>query len=204
MRVPRHEPGPPETLTNTDYANLLRVSDRRTIAGKRDYALLGDCGLRSAARQRPPPPPLRARQGRPGARGPGPRGRPARTGVLDHGPSARPRYRAARRAAAVRPPRPPRRPGPSPPLRWRCAPARAPPLPCRRRARPARAPPRAPRLLGHPPARGRRPRPRSLRPARAVDLRTTARYAAPRPERVDEIADVLDRRHQAARRGWGA
>jgi hypothetical protein len=38
-----------------------------------------------------------------------------------------------------------------------------------------------------------------------VDLRTTVRYAAPRPERVDEIAEVLDRRHQAARRaGWGA
>ena len=38
-----------------------------------------------------------------------------------------------------------------------------------------------------------------------VDLRTTARYAAPRPERVDDVADVLDRRHQAARRGgWGA
>jgi integrase len=37
-----------------------------------------------------------------------------------------------------------------------------------------------------------------------VDLRTTARYAAPRPERVDEIAEVLDRRHQAAwRAGWG-
>ena len=33
-----------------------------------------------------------------------------------------------------------------------------------------------------------------------VDLRTTARYAAPRAERVDVIADVLDRRHQAARR----
>ena len=51
VRVPRHEPGPPETLTDTDYANLLRVPDRRTIAGKRDYALLrvlGDCGLRSA------------------------------------------------------------------------------------------------------------------------------------------------------------
>jgi integrase len=49
--VPRHEPGPPETLTDSDYANLLRVPDRRTIAGKRDYALLrvlGDCGLRSA------------------------------------------------------------------------------------------------------------------------------------------------------------
>jgi integrase len=33
-----------------------------------------------------------------------------------------------------------------------------------------------------------------------VDLRTTARYAAPRAENVDSIADVLDRRHQAARR----
>jgi len=32
-----------------------------------------------------------------------------------------------------------------------------------------------------------------------VDLRTTARYAASRPEQIDEIADVLDRRHQAAR-----
>jgi integrase len=51
VRVPRHEPGPPETLTDIDYANLLRVADRRTLAGKRDYALLrvlGDCGLRSA------------------------------------------------------------------------------------------------------------------------------------------------------------
>ena len=51
VRVPRHEPGPPETLTDTDYANLLRVPDRRTTAGKRDYTLLrvlGDCGLRSA------------------------------------------------------------------------------------------------------------------------------------------------------------
>ncbi len=54
VRVPRHEPGPPETLTDTDYANLLRVPDRRTLAGKRDYALLrvlGDCGLRSAERR---------------------------------------------------------------------------------------------------------------------------------------------------------
>jgi integrase/recombinase XerD len=36
-----------------------------------------------------------------------------------------------------------------------------------------------------------------------VDLRTTARYAATRPEQIDEIADVLDRRHQAARRAGG-
>jgi hypothetical protein len=51
VRVPRYEPGPPETLTDTDYANLLRVPDRRTLASKRDYALLrvlGDCGLRPA------------------------------------------------------------------------------------------------------------------------------------------------------------
>jgi integrase/recombinase XerD len=36
-----------------------------------------------------------------------------------------------------------------------------------------------------------------------VDLRTTARYAAPRREQIDDIADVLDRRHQAARRAHG-
>jgi integrase len=51
VRAPRHEPGSPETLTDTDYAKLLRVPDRRSLAGKRDYALLrvvGDCGLRSA------------------------------------------------------------------------------------------------------------------------------------------------------------
>jgi hypothetical protein len=44
VRVPRHEPGPPETLTDTDYANPLRVPDRRTLAGKRDYALLSVLG----------------------------------------------------------------------------------------------------------------------------------------------------------------
>jgi hypothetical protein len=27
MRVPRREPGPPEALTDTDYANLLRVPE---------------------------------------------------------------------------------------------------------------------------------------------------------------------------------
>ena len=36
-----------------------------------------------------------------------------------------------------------------------------------------------------------------------VALRTTARYAAPRPEQIDDIADVLDRRYQAARVGGG-
>ncbi len=33
-----------------------------------------------------------------------------------------------------------------------------------------------------------------------ADLRTTACYTAARPERVEEIAEVLDRQHQAARR----
>jgi site-specific recombinase XerC len=37
-----------------------------------------------------------------------------------------------------------------------------------------------------------------------VDLRTTARYAAARPEQIDDIADVLDRRHQFARRAGEA
>ncbi|MGO9961371.1 MAG: hypothetical protein ACLP50_36260 [Solirubrobacteraceae bacterium] len=35
-----------------------------------------------------------------------------------------------------------------------------------------------------------------------ADPRTAARYATLRPEQVDEIADVLDGRHQAARRAW--
>jgi integrase len=49
VRPPSHRVGPPETLTHVEYANLLRVPDRRTQAGKRDHALLrvlGDCGLR--------------------------------------------------------------------------------------------------------------------------------------------------------------
>ena len=47
VRVPRHEHGPPETLTDADYQNPLRVPDRRSRDGKRAYVLLrvlGDCG----------------------------------------------------------------------------------------------------------------------------------------------------------------
>jgi integrase/recombinase XerC len=50
VRPPSHRVGPPETLTHVEYANLVRVPDRRTQAGKRDHALLrvlGDCGLRN-------------------------------------------------------------------------------------------------------------------------------------------------------------
>jgi hypothetical protein len=58
VRVPRHESGPPETLTDTDYANLLHVPDRRTIAGKRDYEpargrRARPRGLRAARARRP-------------------------------------------------------------------------------------------------------------------------------------------------------
>ena len=45
---------------------------------------------------------------------------------------------------------------------------------------------------------------RSLDRLGHVDLRTTARYAAARPEQIDNIADVPDRRHHAARRAGEA
>ena len=215
--VPRHQPGPPETPTDTDYVNVLRVPDRRTIADKRDYALLrvlGDCGLRSAELRG-----LRARDlRRPRAnarhhrlyvhdkggreRGPGPRGVQqaledwlkvhllARgVGLLDE----QPLFVRLGRHGDQQPL----------PLSAVARTARPPPLPRRWRARPARAPARAPRLLGDGPARGRRRRPRGLRAARARRPAHDRPYA-PRPERVDEIAEVLDRRHEAARRaGWG-
>jgi hypothetical protein len=49
-------PAPEHPHRHTDYANLLRVPDRRTIAGKRDYALLrilGDCGRALSGAPRP-------------------------------------------------------------------------------------------------------------------------------------------------------
>ena len=51
MRVPSHRVGPPETLSDVQYGNLIRPPDRRTLIGKRDHALLrlmGDCGVRYA------------------------------------------------------------------------------------------------------------------------------------------------------------
>ncbi len=219
--MPRHEPGPPETLTDTDYANLLRVPDRRTLAGKRDYALLrvlGDCGLRSAELRGLRARDLRrpranARHHRLYVRGKGGREREVPVpeavqealeawlkvhplargvGLLDEQPlfvrlgrhgdeeplplSAVAVYRLVRRS-----------------------------LPRRRRARAARAPARARAYWATHLLEAGVPVHEVSARLGHVDLRTTARYAAPRPERVDEIADVLDRRHQAARRaGWGA
>jgi site-specific recombinase XerD len=51
VRVPSHRVGPPETLSEMQYGNLIRAPDRRTLIGKRDHALLrlmGECGVRSA------------------------------------------------------------------------------------------------------------------------------------------------------------
>jgi integrase/recombinase XerD len=221
VRVPRHEPGPPETLTDTDYANLLRVPDRRSVAGKRDYALLrvlGDCGLRSAELRSLRARDLRrpranARHHRLYVRGKGGREREvpvpeavqqaleawlkfhplvSGVGLLDEQPLF---VRLGRH-------------GDEDPL----------PLSAvavhrlvRRYCHAAGVPER----LAHPHAlraywathlleAGVPVHEVSARLGH-VDLRTTARYAAPRPERVDEIAEVLDRRHQAARRvGGGA
>ncbi len=222
VRVPRHDPGPPETLTDSDYANLLRVPDRRTLAGKRDYALLrvlGDCGLRSAelrglrardlrrprsnashfrlfvrgkgAREREVPVPLAVQQAleswirvHPLARG---------VALLDQQPLFvrldrldRLGYEETVPLSAV---------GVHRLVRRSCKAAGV------------------PERLAHPHALRAYWATHCLEagvPVHTVsarlghvDLRTTARYAAPRPEQIDEIADVLDRRHQAARRAGG-
>ena len=220
VRVPRHEPGPPETLTDTDYANLLRVPDRRTIAGKRDYALLrvlGDCGLRSAELRG-----LRARDLR------RPRANARHHRLYVHGKGGRERevpvpqavQQAIEAWTAVHPLA--RGVGllDEQPLFVRLgrhgdeAPLPLSAVAVHRLVRRSCHAAGVPERLAHP---------HTLRAYWAthlleagvpvhevsarlghVDLRTTARYAAPRPERVDEIAEVLDRRHQAARRaGWG-
>jgi integrase len=219
VRVPRHEPGPPETLTDADYANLLRVPDRRTLAGKRDYALLrvlGDCGLRSAELRGLRARDLRrprsnARHYRLFVRGKGGRERevpvpeavqqaleawlrvhPLARGValLDQQPlfvrldrygheetvplSAVGVHRLVRRSCKAA--GVPERLAHPHALRAYWA------THCLEAGVPVHT---VSARLGH------------------VDLRTTARYAAPRPEQIDEIADVLDRRHQAARRRGG-
>ena len=219
VRIPRHEPGPPETLTDNDYANLLRVPDRRTLAGKRDYALLrvlGDCGLRSAELRG-----LRARDLR------RPRSTRATTGSIVRGKGGRERevpvpeavQQALEAWLKVHP------------LARGVGLLDEQPLFVRlgRHGTSSRSRSRRRLCTGSSAARclaagvpERLAHPHALRAYWAthcleagvpvhdvsarlghVDLRTTARYAAPRPEQIDEIADVLDRRHQAARRAGG-
>jgi integrase/recombinase XerC len=218
VRVPRHEPGPPETLTDTDYANLLRVPDRRTFAGKRDYALLrvlGDCGLRSAElrglRARDVRRPRsNARHHRLFVRGKGGREREvpvphAVQEALDAWLKVHPLARGVglldEHPLFVRL----GRHGQEEPLALSA-------VGVHRLVRRSCAAAGVPERLAH-------PHPHALRAYWAthcleaglpvhtvsarlghVDLRTTARYSAARPEQIDDIADVLDRRHQAARR----
>jgi site-specific recombinase XerD len=51
VKVPRHKPGAPESITERDYQNLLRVPDRRSQIGKRDHALLRVLGIAGCARR---------------------------------------------------------------------------------------------------------------------------------------------------------
>jgi integrase len=214
--IPRHEPGPPETLTDTDYNNLLRVPDRRSIVGKRDHAILrvlGDCGLRSAELRGLLARDLRrprsnARHYRLFVRGKGGRERevsvPAEVqkaldawlkvhplargvGLLDEDPVF---VRIGRHGHED-------------------------PVPLSAVAV-HRIVSRGGQAVGVP---ERLSHPHALRaywathcleagvPVHDVsvalghaDLRTTARYAVSRPERVEDIADILDREHQKARR----
>ncbi len=216
VRVPRYEPGPPETLTDTDYANLLRVPDRRSLAGKHDYALLrvlGDCGLRSAELRG-----LRAQD----LRRPRSNARHFRLFVRGKGGRARevPVPEAVQQAIDV----------------WVKVHPLARGIGLRdehplfvRLGRHAHEEPVSlsaeavyrlvhrdclaagvPDRLAHPHALRAYWATHCLEAGVSVhevsarlghvDLRTTARYAATRPERIDEIADVLDRHHQATRR----
>jgi len=216
VRVPRHEPGPPETLTDADYGNLLRVPDRRTIAGKRNYALLrvlGDCGLRSAELRGLRARDLRrprsnARHHRLYVRGKG--GREREVPVPDAVQQALEAWTAVHplaRGVGLLDEQPlfvrlGRHGGQDPTPLSAVAVHRL----VRRSCLAAGVPDR----LAHPHAlraywathlleAGVPVHEVSARLGH-VDLRTTARYAAPRPERVDDVAEVLDRRHQAARR----
>lgn len=216
VRTPRHEPGPPETLTDIDYANLLRVPDRRSLAGKRDYALLrvlGDCGLRSAElrglrAQDLRRPRVNARHFRLFVRGKGGRERevPVPEAVqqaidawvkvhpLASGVGLRDEHPLFVRLG---------RHGHENPLALS---AEAVYRLVRRHCLAAGVPDR----LAHPHALRAYWATHCLEAGLSVhevsarlghvDLRTTARYAASRPERVDSIAEVLDRCHQTSRR----
>src|SRR5204862_5674626 len=118
MRVRRRSTAQPRRPP-AEYENLLRVPDRRSVRGKRDYALLrvlGDCGLRSAELRRLVARDLRrpranARHLRLFVRGKGgserevpiPEATEAALAAWQSVQPARPRPRAARRAAPVRP-----------------------------------------------------------------------------------------------------
>lgn len=216
VRVPRYEPGPPETLTDTDYANLLRVPDRRSLAGKRDYALLqvlGECGLRSAELRGLRAQDLRrprsnARHYRLFVRGKGGREREVPVPeAVQHAIDAWVKVHPLARGIALRD---------EEPLFVRIGrhahedPVALSAEAVYRIVRRGCLAAGVPQRLAHPHALRAYWATHCLEAGVSVhevsarlghvDLRTTARYAAVRPECVDEIANVLDSRHQAARR----
>jgi integrase/recombinase XerD len=218
VRVPRHKAGPPETLTETEYQNLLRVPDRRSQPGKRDYALLrvlGDCGLRSAELRGLVARDLRraranARHRRLYVRGKGGSERevpvPEETlAAFEAWLTVHPRTwgRAGLRDDQPLFVRLGRHPGAEAP---EALSAQAVHKLVRRCALAAGVPER----LAHPHALRTYWATSLLEDGVAIhrvsnrlghaDLRTTSCYAAEQPDQVDDVADVLDRRHQAARR----
>jgi len=206
---PRHHPGPPEAITAAEWKNLLRVPDLRTVQGRRDVAILrvlGDCGLRSAE--------LRALRGRDVRR---PRSNSRRLTLLVRGKGGRERevpipsdcQRALEAWIAAHP------------LARRIGLLEAEPL-FVRLGRHGQEPPEAlsamavyrivrrsclqagiPQRLAHPHALRTFWATRLLEAGVAihevaerlghVDLRTTARYAATRPDGGELIAEVIDR-----------
>lgn len=217
VRVPRHKVGPPETITDTDYMNLLRVPDRRSQIGKRDYALLrvlGDCGLRSAELRglvagdirRPR---FNARHHRLFVRGKG--------GVEREVPVPAETQAGIDAWTAVHPLARGRGLLDSDPVFVRLGRHRGSeePLPLSAQSvhkLVSRAAIQAgvPERLAHPHALRSYWATGLLEDGVAIhtvsarlghaDLRTTGRYAADRPEQRDDVADVMDRRHQQARR----
>jgi site-specific recombinase XerD len=217
VKVPRHTAGPPETLTEVEYENLLRVPDRRSVRGKRDYALLrvlGDCGLRSAE--------LRGLQAR-ALRRPRANARHLRLFVRGKGGTERevpvPEETQAALGAwlAVHPLARGRGLRDEQPLFVGLGrfPGTEPPEPLSGQAvhklvRACALAAGVPERLAHPHAlrtywatsllEDGVPIHRVSNRLGHADLRTTSRYAAEHPDQVDDVADVLDRRHQASRR----
>jgi site-specific recombinase XerD len=217
VKVPRHKAGPPETLTETEYENLLRVPDRRSVRGKRDYALLrvlGDCGLRSAE--------LRGLVAR-DLRRPRSNARHLRLFVRGKGGTERevPIAEATQAALAawlsVHPLARGRGLRDEQPVFVRLGrfPGAEPPEPLSGQAvhklvRACALAAGVPQRLAHPHAlrtywatgllEDGVPIHRVSARLGHADLRTTSRYAADQPDSIDDVADTLDRRHQAARR----
>ncbi len=212
-RVPCHEPGPPETLTDTERQAAARPGRPHPGRQTRLRATARARRLRSAVRRaarpaRPGSPPaaversalpsVRARQGLTRTRGPRPAGRAAGARGLDQSPPPRAGSDCSTRipcscaSAALG-------------TRRRCC---FPPSACigscgaAARAQTCLSgsdPARAARLLGHHSSKQAclctPSRPGSGTSTCAPPPATPRRAA-----RIDEIADVLDRRHHAARR----